>query len=334
MYRNWYDLIKPKAVEVDRDTLTEVYGKFTCEPLERGFGTTIGNSLRRILLSSLRGAAISAIEIDGVLHEFSAIPEVTEDVTQIVLNLKQVNIRLHGVETAEVTVEKRGEPGSGPITLKAGDLMTDKVEVLNPNQHIATIGEEGNLRMVFTITSGRGYVAADRKNIPDHSVTTIPIDANYTPVREVNYTVTPSRVGQSINYDKLVIEIITNGAVRADDALGLAAKVLKEQLSIFINFDENIEIEPEYEETEQVVFNKNLLRPVDELELSVRSANCLQNDNIKYVYELVQKSESEMLKTKNFGRKSLTEIKEVLAEMGLSLGMKLEGFVPPKDLQR
>ncbi len=334
MYRNWYDLIKPKAVEVDRDTLTEVYGKFTCEPLERGFGTTVGNSLRRILLSSLRGAAISAVEIDGVLHEFSAIPEVTEDVTQIVLNLKQVNILLHGVDTAEVTVEKHGEPGGGPVTLKAGDLMTDKVEILNPNQHIATIGEEGHLRMVFTITSGRGYIAADRKNIPDASVTTIPIDANYSPVREVNYTVTPSRVGQSINYDKLVMEVITNGAVRADDALGLAAKILKEQLTIFINFDENIEIEPEQEETEQVVFNKNLLRPVDELELSVRSANCLQNDNIKYVYELVQKTESEMLKTKNFGRKSLTEIKDVLAEMGLSLGMKLEGFVPPKDLQR
>ncbi len=329
MYKNWHDLIKPKHLEFDRESLTDRKGKFFCEPMMRGYGTTIGNSLRRILISSLRGAAISAIKVDGVLHEFATVPDVVEDITQIILNLKQVDLKLaEESEQVVVLVEKKG-----PCEFKAGDIEHNLVTVLNPDQHIATIGENGSLVIELTITMGRGFVAAGSISEMELPVNTIPIDANYSPVRDVNYYVTPSRVGQVIDYDKLTLEITTNGSVRPDDALGLAAKILKEQLNIFINFDESIDAEIPEEVSGEEEFNKNLLRSVDELELSVRSANCLQNANIRFIYELVQKTEAEMLKTKNFGRKSLNEIKEILSEMGLSLGMKLEGFVPPKDKQ-
>ncbi len=326
MYKHWQNMIKPKMLEVNRDTLTDRFGKFWCEPLERGYGTTIGNSLRRILISSLRGAAVTAIRIEGVEHEFSTVPEVVEDVTQVILNLKVVDLKLHDVESVSVTIDKEG-----PAVVTAADIVSNKVEILNPNQHIATIGEGGRLQMELTIAEGRGYRQADRSQVVDQPVDTIPIDANFSPVREVNYQVTPARVGQVIDYDKLTMEIKTNGAIRPDDAIGLAAKILKEQLSIFINFDEAIEAVTTEEEKGEEEYNKNLLRSVDELELSVRSANCLQNASIRYIYQLVQKTESEMLKTKNFGRKSLSEIKDILSEMGLALGMTLpEGFKPPK----
>ncbi|RJO73234.1 MAG: DNA-directed RNA polymerase subunit alpha [Myxococcales bacterium] len=328
MYKNWHDLIKPKALEIDRESLNERYGKFTCEPLMRGYGTTIGNSLRRILLSSLRGAAISAIKIDGVLHEFATIPDVVEDVTHIILNLKQIDLKLHDAQEVVVRIE-----ADGPCEITAADIVHNQVKALEPTQHICTIGDNGKIGLELTITMGRGYVPAGSMGEMDMPVNTIPIDANYSPVRDVNFRVTQSRVGQRIDFDKLVLEIGTNGAIRPDDAVALAAKILKEQLSIFINFDESVDTEIPEEAKIEEEFNKNLLRSVDELELSVRSANCLQNANIRYIYELVQKSEAEMLKTKNFGRKSLNEIKEILAEMGLSLGMKLEGFVPPKDRQ-
>lgn len=329
MYKNWHDLIKPKHLEVDRAGLTDRYGKFYCEPLMRGYGTTIGNALRRILLGSLRGAAISSVKFDGVPHEFSTVPDVLEDVTYIILNLKQIDLKLEdGAESVKVLVEKKG-----PCEVTAADILHNQVTILNPDQHICTVGEGGTLLMELAIDMGRGYVAAASIAESDLPINTIPMDANYSPVREVNYTVTQSRIGQRIDFDKLSLEITTNGAVRPDDALALSAKIFKEMLSIFINFDESLdealpEVTPKEEE-----FNKNLLRSVDELELSVRSANCLQNANIRYIYELVQRSEQEMLKTKNFGRKSLNEIKEILSEMGLSLGMKIEGFVPPKDKQ-
>jgi len=327
MYKNWYDLIKPKYLDYDRDSLTNRKGKFFCEPLMRGYGQTIGNALRRILLSSLRGAAISVVEIDGVLHEFSTVPEVVEDVTQIILNLKQVEIKLlDEVEELVVRVDKKG-----PCEVTAGDIQHPQLEIMNPEKVIATVGENGSLGMEVTIQTSRGYVAAGRVTDLDLPINAIPVDANYSPVRAVNFYVTQSRVGQVIDYDKLTLEVTTNGAVRPDDAIALAAKILKEQLNIFINFDESVNAEiPEEVEAEEE-FNKHLLRTVDELELSVCSANCLQNANIRFIYELVQRSEQEMLKTKNFGRKSLNEIKEILAEMSLSLGMKLEGFTPPAN---
>ena len=326
MYKHWQNMIKPKTLEVNRETLTDRFGKFWCEPLERGYGTTIGNSLRRILISSLRGAAVTAIRIEGVEHEFSTVPEVVEDVTQMILNLKVVDLKLHDVEVVNVSIDKEG-----PAVVTAADIVDNKVEILNPDQHIATIGEGGRLQMDLTIADGRGYRQADRSQVVDQPVDTIPIDANFSPVREVNYQVTPARVGQVIDYDKLTMEIKTNGAIRPDDAIGLAAKILKEQLTIFINFDEAIEAVTTEEEKGEEEYNKNLLRSVDELELSVRSANCLQNASIRHIYQLVQRTESEMLKTKNFGRKSLSEIKDILSEMGLSLGMTLpEGFKPPK----
>ncbi len=326
LYKNWHDLIKPKRLEVDREKLTDRYGKFSCEPLMRGYGTTIGNSLRRILLSSLRGAAVTAVRFDDVLHEFATIPEVAEDVTKIILNLKQVELKMHDTEKVEVRIEKKG-----PCEITAGDIAHNMVTVINPDHHIATVGENGEFAMELTIEMGRGYVQAGSIAEQELPINTIPIDANYSPVLDVNYYINQSRVGQRIDFDKLTMEITTDGSVRPDDALGLAAKILKEQLSIFINFDETVDAEIEEADRPEEEFNKNLLRSVDELELSVRSANCLQNANIKYIYELVTRTESEMLKTKNFGRKSLNEIKEILAEMGLSLGMKLEGFVPPKD---
>lgn len=323
--KNWRDLIKPRGLTVDPETLTDTFGKFIAEPLERGFGTTIGNGLRRVLLSSLQGAAITSVRIDGVAHEFTTIPEVSEDVTDIILNLKEVLLLMHTNETKTLTIDT-----TGPKEVKAGEIVTDdQVEVLNPGHHVCTLSEGGRLRMELTCKRGRGYVPAERNKVAGTPIGFIPIDSLFSPIKKVNYQVTNARVGQQTDYDKLTIEVWTNGAVKPADAVAYAAKILKEQLTVFIHFDEVEEpMAAEAPRTEEKL-NENLFRSVDELELSVRSANCLQQANIKTIGELVQKTEAEMLKTKNFGRKSLKEIKEVLAGMGLSLGIKLENW-PPK----
>ena len=323
--KNWRDLIKPKGLVVDQETLTNTYGKFVAEPLERGFGITLGNSLRRVLLSSLQGAAITSTRIEGVEHEFMTIPEVAEDVTDIILNLKEVLLQIHTNEVKTLRIE-----ADGPREIKAGDIIADgQIEVLNPGHHILTISEGGKVRMEMTARRGRGYVPAERNKAPGAPIGTIPIDALFSPIRKVNYQVTNARVGQQTDYDKLSLEVWTDGSVAPADAVAFAAKIVKEQLNIFINFDEAEEAVEEVKPIEETKLNENLFRSVDELELSVRSANCLANANIKSIGDLVQKTEAEMLKTKNFGRKSLKEIKEILAEMGLSLGMKLENW-PPK----
>ncbi len=318
--KNWRDLIRPRMLELE--DRTDTYGKFVCEPLERGFGITLGNSLRRILLSSLQGAAIMAVKIESALHEFTTLPDVVEDVTDIILNLKEVLLRTHDAKPKVIRIDKEGE---GRITAKDISLV-DGVEVLNPDHHICTLSRGGKLHMELHVGMGRGYVPAERNKSPNMAVGTIPIDSLFSPVKKVNYTVTNARVGQQTDFDKLTLEVWTNGAVRPDDALAFAAKILKEQLTIFINFEEQPEPVESPVNEEQEKLNENLWRTVDELELSVRSANCLQNANIKYIGELVQRTEAEMLKTKNFGRKSLKEIKEILATMGLSLGMKLDNW--------
>src|SRR3954447_16821855 len=324
--KNWRDLIKPKALDVDKETLTPSYGKFIAKPLERGFGLTLGNSLRRVLLSSLQGAAITAVKIDGVVHEFTPIPDVKEDVAEIILNLKEVRFRLHS-ESATVIIDKTG---AGEV--KASDIVvSEQVQVLNPDQHIATLGKGGKLNMEIKVSRGRGYQAAENNKSEDMPVGWIPVDSFFSPIRRVNYTVTQSRVGQRTDFDKLTLEVWTDGSVEPEDAVSLGSKILKDQLSVFLNFEEEPEPVAQAKEEGSSQFNPNLYRSVEELELSVRSANCLQNANIKHIYELVQKTESEMLKTKNFGRKSLNEIKDILGEMGLSLGMKLDGFVAPSQ---
>jgi len=323
--KNWRDLIRPKTLDVEKETLSATYGKFTCDPLERGFGTTLGNSIRRVLLSSLQGASITAIKIDGVVHEFQTLPDVVEDVTDIVLNLKEVLLKMDDPKPKVIRIDKDGE---GMVT--AGDItVVDGISVLNPKHHIATLSRGGKLHVELMVQMGRGYVSADRNKSANMSVGTIPIDALFAPIKKVNYIVTHARVGQQTDYDKLTLEVWTDGSVRPDDAVAFAAKILKDQLSIFINFEETEEPIEETVSEEAAKLNENLDKSVDELELSVRSANCLQNANIRYIGELVQKTEAEMLKTKNFGRKSLKEIKEILAEMGLTLGMKLDGWVPP-----
>ncbi len=323
--KNWRDLIKPRGLTVDQESLSNTYGKFVAEPLERGFGITLGNSLRRVLLSSLQGAAITSVKIEGVEHEFMTIPEVAEDVTDIILNLKEVLLQIHTNDVKTLRIE-----ADGPKEIKAGDIIADgQVEILNPGHHVLTISEGGRVRMEMAARRGRGYVPAERNKVPGSPIGTIPVDALFSPVRKVNYQVTNARVGQQTDYDKLTLELWTDGSVQPADAVAFAAKIVKEQLSIFINFDETEEPVEEVKPVEEQKLNENLFRSVDELELSVRSANCLQNANIKTIGDLVQKSEAEMLKTKNFGRKSLKEIKEILAEMGLSLGMKLENW-PPK----
>ena len=323
--KNWRDLIKPKGLVVDPETLSNTYGKFVAEPLERGFGITLGNTLRRVLLSSLQGAAITSVKAEGVEHEFMTIPEVAEDVTDIILNLKEVLLQIHTNDAKTIRIE-----ADGPREIKAGDIIADgQVEVLNPGHHILTISDGGKVRMEMSARRGRGYVPAERNKAPGAPIGTIPIDALFSPVRKVNYQVTNARVGQQTDFDKLTLEVWTDGSVAPADAVAFAAKIVKEQLSIFINFDEAEEAAEEVKPVEEQKLNENLFRSVDELELSVRSANCLANANIKSIGDLVQKTEAEMLKTKNFGRKSLKEIKEILAEMGLSLGMKLENW-PPK----
>jgi len=325
--KNWRDLIKPKALDVDKESLSVSYGKFIAKPLERGFGLTLGNSLRRVLLSSLQGAAITAVKIDGVVHEFTSVPDVKEDVAEVILNLKEVRFRLHGTEQSTVVIEM-----TGPCEVRASDIIvSEQVQVLNPDQVIATIGKGGKLRAEIQVARGRGYRAAEANKSEDMPVGWIPVDSFFSPIRRVNYTVTQSRVGQRTDYDKLTFEVWTDGSVEPEDAVSLGSKILKDQLSVFLNFEEEPEPIAQAKEEGSSQFNPNLYRSVEELELSVRSANCLQNANIKYIYELVQKTESEMLKTKNFGRKSLNEIKDILGEMGLSLGMKLDGFVPPSQ---
>jgi DNA-directed RNA polymerase subunit alpha len=331
MYKNWRDLIKPKKLQVEAESLTGTYGKFYAEPFERGFGTTLGNSLRRVILSSLQGAAISSVRIKGVLHEFSAIPGVTEDVTDIILNLKGVRFKMHGQEPRTIRIIHKGEG-----VVNAGDIITDpNVEVLNPDHHIATCSSDANLEMEMVVKMGKGYVSADRNRDEKAPVGTIPIDSIFTPIVKVNFIVTNARVGQITDYDKLILEVWTDGSVKPDDAVAYAAKILKEQLTIFINFDEEAEPTEEVEVVEErEKLNENLYRSVEELELSVRSANCLKNAGIKLIGELVSRTEAEMLKTQNFGRKSLNEIKDILADMGLTLGMKLEGFPDPEIMRR
>ncbi|MGC8493605.1 MAG: DNA-directed RNA polymerase subunit alpha [Syntrophobacteraceae bacterium] len=325
MQKNWRELIKPKRLEVETKQ-PSTHGKFECEPLERGFGTTLGNALRRVLLSSLQGAAITSVKIDGVLHEFSTIPGVLEDVTDVILNLKEVRFKVDGELTSRrVVIEKQGE---GRVC--AGDIQTGAmIEVLNPNLHICTLARDAKLRMELTVQQGKGYVPAEKNIDENQAIGTIPIDAVFSPIRKVSYTVTQARVGQITDYDKLTMEIWSDGSVKPEDGLAYAAKILKDQLSVFINFEEEVEAQEEEIRLEPA-FNENLFRSVDELELSVRSANCLKNADIRHIGELVQKTEQEMLKTKNFGRKSLNEIKEILAEMGLSLGMKVDNF-PRRD---
>ncbi len=329
MYKNWRDLIKPKRLQIESDSLSDCYGKFKAEPFERGFGTTLGNALRRVLLSSLQGAAVTSVRIKGVLHEFSTIPGVTEDVTDIILNLKGVLLKLHGNEGRNIRIVKKG---AGLIT--AGDIVTDShVEVLNPDHHILTCSKEADVEIDMVVALGKGYVPAERNRDEKAPVGTIPIDAIFSPIKKVNFTVTNARVGQITDFDKLNLEVFTDGSVRADDAVAYGAKILKEQLQIFINFDEEAEVLGVDENEEGRKINENLYRSVDELELSVRSANCLKNANIHLIGDLVQRSEAEMLKTQNFGRKSLNEIKDILAEMGLSLGLALDGFPDPEYLK-
>ena len=332
--KNWKALIKPRRLEIDEETLTEYYGKFAAEPLERGFGITLGNSLRRILLSSIQGATITAVKIDESLHEFSVLPGVKEDVTDLILNLKEVVFKLHSAGPKTVRIE-----AEGGTEVTAADIITDAdVEVINPQQHIGILDKGAKLNMEMVVKMGRGYVPAERNKEEDMPIGTIPIDAIFTPIKKVNYTVTNARVGQITDYDKLTLEVWTNGSIKPDDAVALAAKILGDQLNIFINFEELPEELPTEDDEEKKKkelegLREKLTKSVDELELSVRSANCLKNANIQNIRELVQKTEQEILQTKNFGRKSLNEIKEVLEGMGLQLGSNIEELAPPQDQQ-
>ena len=324
---NWRSLIKPKRVEASKST--DTYGKFVVRPLERGFGITLGNALRRILLSSLQGAAIKTVKIEGVLHEFSSIPGVVDDVTNIVLNLKQVRVRTSSAEAINGHIDKTCGEGE-TVDVTAGDIRFDaEAEVLNPDHVIATITEGGRFQAEVTASMGRGYVLGAMTEEAESLIGTIPVDALHSPIQKVKYTVTNARVGHRTDYDKLTFEVWTDGSVTPEDAVAFAAKILKEQVQIFINFVEEPEPELAEDTAPEEEWNENLFKRVDELELSVRSANCLQNAGIEYIWQLVERSVPEMLKTKNFGRKSLNEIQEILAELGLSLGMKLHNF--PKD---
>jgi DNA-directed RNA polymerase subunit alpha len=323
-YKFWRELIRPKSFEIEKESLSDTYGKFTVKPLERGYGVTIGNSLRRVLLSSMMGSAVSAVRFEGVMHEFSTIPDVVEDVTDIILNLKQVRFKMFTPNTQTLRIERTSD---GPIT--AADIqVNDQVQILNPEQHIATLGKGGKFSAEIIVKLGRGYVPSDEQG-QELPVGFIAVDSIFSPVRRVNYNVTYARVGQRTDYDKLTFEVWTDGSLQPEDAVSLGSKIMKEQLQVFINFDESMEPDTEELEKSSPTLNEHLFRSVDDLELSVRSANCLKNANIRYIGELVQKTEAEMLKTKNFGRKSLNEIKDILSEMGLSLGMKLEGWPPP-----
>jgi DNA-directed RNA polymerase subunit alpha len=323
--KNWQELIKPNKVDFTSSGRTKV--TLVAEPLERGFGLTLGNALRRVLLSSLRGAAVTAVQIDGVLHEFSSIPGVREDVTDIVLNIKEIAIKMDGDDAKRMVVRKQG-----PGVVTAGDIQTvGDIEILNPDHVICTLDEGAEIRMEFTVNNGKGYVPADRNRSEDAPIGLIPVDSLYSPVKKVSYKVENTREGQVLDYDKLTMTIETDGSVTGEDAIAFAARILQDQLSVFVNFDEP-QKEAEEESVTELAFNPALLKKVDELELSVRSANCLKNDNIVYIGDLIQKTEAEMLRTPNFGRKSLNEIKEVLASMGLHLGMEVPAW-PPENIE-
>src|SRR5512141_584281 len=316
----WKNFQRPKRLELERETLTDRFGRFHAQPFERGFGTTVGNAIRRVLLSSIEGAAITAVKIDGVLHEFSPIPGVVEDATDIILNLKQIPLKLHTdqTKTLYLRVDRPGE-------VRARDVQGDAdVEILEPDAHIATVSDGGRLTMELRIKRGRGYVAADKNFDEDLGIGWIPIDSVHSPIKKVNYLVEAARLGQTTDYDKLTLDVWSNGAVTPRDAVSHAARLVRDHMSIFVSLEEMEEPTGEAAEQPRTVLNENLDKSVEELELSVRSYNCLKNANIRTIRELVQKTEGEMLKTKNFGRKSLNEIKEILASMGLSLGMKLD----------
>ena len=317
----WKGFQRPKRLEFERETLTDRFGRFYAQPFERGFGTTIGNALRRVLLSSIEGAAVTAVKIDGVLHEFSPIPGVVEDATDIILNLKQIPLKMHvdATKTLYLRVEKAGE-------VKARDIEGDAdIEILEPEAHIATVAEGGKLHMEMRVKRGRGYIAADKNFDEDLGIGWIPIDSVHSPIKKVNYLVEAARIGQATDYDKLTVDVWTNGSVTPRDAVSLSAKLIRDHLNIFINLEDAGEFPQDASsETGTRPLNENLDKSVEELELSVRSYNCLKNANIRTIRELVQKTEGEMLKTKNFGRKSLNEIKEILSGMGLSLGMRLD----------
>ena len=327
LQRNWQSLIKPEKLQVEPGSDPKRIATVVAEPLERGFGMTLGNAIRRILLSSLQGAAVTSVQIDGVLHEFSSIPGVREDVTDIVLNIKQLALRMHGDATRRMTLT-----ATGPGEVKAGQIQAGHdIDIMNPDLVICTLDDGVKLGMEFTVQLGRGYVAAAANRAEDAPIGLIPVDSIYSPVRRVSYRVEPTRVGQVTDYDKLLLTVETNGAVTPEDSVALAARILQDQFQLCINFDEP-QLAHAAEPVEDLPFNRNLLRKVDELELSVRSANCLKNDNIIYIGDLVQKSEQEMLRTPNFGRKSLNEIKEVLGTMGLSLGMSVPTW-PPENIE-
>jgi len=321
MQRNWSSLIRPKRIDVDEATHTRFYGEFTIQPLERGFGITLGNALRRVLLSSIQGAAIVSVKIDGVLHEFSTVPGIKEDVTDIILNLKGVRLKLGAADTKIVRIN-----ATKPGAITAGDIVTDgTIEVLNPEHYIATLSGEGAFKAEMVVKMGKGYLPAKKELEPDQPEGTINIDAIFSPIKKVNYVVSHARVGQITDYDKLVLEVWTDGSLNPGDAIAYAAKIIKQQLDVFINFEEVDEEVVVEKEDEKGNVNEILMRSVEDLELSVRSANCLKNAGINTIGELVQKTEAEMLKTKNFGRKSLSEIKDILNEYGLVFGMKLDG---------
>jgi len=328
--RNWTELIRPRRMEVDESTHTPFYGKFICEPLERGFGITLGNSLRRVLLSSLQGAAITSVKVDSVLHEFSTIPGVKEDVTDLILNLKKVRLKLYSDQPKNIRLEAIGEGEA-----HAGDILTDEmVHIINPEQILATLSKEARLSMTMKIEWGKGYVPAELNKREDDPIGTLALDAVFSPVRKVSYNITNARVGRRTDYDRLTMEIWTNGTIYPEDALAQASKILREQFLVFLNFEEEEKVISEEKPLLQPQINENLFRGVSELELSVRSANCLKNADIKYIGELVQRTEAEMLKTKNFGRKSLNEIKEILADMDLHLGMVIPNFPGREELDR
>jgi DNA-directed RNA polymerase subunit alpha len=324
---NWQTLIKPQQLDINPGGDPQRKGTVVAEPLERGFGLTLGNALRRVLLSSLQGAAVTSIQIDGVLHEFSSIPGVREDVTDIVLNIKAISLRMHAEGPKKMRLHAEGP---GPVT--ASQIITGSdIEIMDPELVICHLDDDARLNMEMTVNVGKGYVSAAENRPEDAPIGLIPVDALYSPVRKVSYKVDDTRVGQVTNYDKLSLTVETNGAVTPEDAVALAARILQDQLQLFVNFEEP-QADRREESAEEMPFNKNLLRKVDELELSVRSANCLKNDNIVYIGDLVQKTEGEMLRTPNFGRKSLNEIKEVLAQMGLHLGMEIPNW-PPENIE-
>ncbi len=320
--RNWAVLVKPEQIVRDNDPADSVYGKFVCEPLERGYGTTIGNALRRVLLASLQGAAFVAVKISGVQHEFTTIPGVLEDVTDIILNIKQVRLAMDtdAPQTVVLDVRQKGE-------VTAGDIQGNQhVEVLNPELHIATLTEDVEFHLELEVRMGKGYVPADMHEGLSEEIGLIKLDSSFSPVRKVAYSVEQARVGQMTNYDKLILEVWTDGSVTPEDAVAYSAKIIKEQISVFINFDEQISDDSGLGSNDSGEFNENLFKSIDDLELSVRATNCLRSANIALVGELVQRSENEMLKTKNFGKKSLDEIKNVLLDMGLDFGMKVDSF--------